>query len=181
MKMKREQTQAWIIDIQERLLPAMSQPEELVRQAEKLIRGLNLLEIPLTVSQQYTRGLGMTASRIREAVGREDYLEKLSFSCLGEPAMRERLAAFPERKTVVLLGIESHICVLQTALDLKEAGYEPVVAADCVDSRKARDREMALRRMEQEGIRLATVESCLFELLGRAGTDTFRQISRLIK
>ena len=95
--------------------------------------------------------------------------------------MRERLAAFPERKTVVLLGIESHICVLQTALDLKEAGYEPVVAADCVDSRKARDREMALRRMEQEGIRLATVESCLFELLGRAGTDTFRQISRLIK
>ncbi len=181
MKMKREQTQAWVVDMQERLLPAMSQPARLTEQAGKLLRGLRLLEIPLTVSQQYTRGLGMTVPSIREAAGQDAYLEKLSFSCLGEPEMQARLEAFPERKTVVLLGIEAHICVLQTALDLKAAGYEPVVAADCVDSRKPLDREVALRRMEQEGIRLTTVEACLFELLERAGTDLFRQISRLIK
>lgn len=181
MKMNREQTQAWIIDIQERLLPAMEQPERLVEQSVKLLRGLQLLEIPVTISQQYTRGLGMTDARILAAAGQEAYWEKITFSCLGEPEMRRRLEMFPERKTVVLLGIESHICVLQTALDLKTAGYEPVVAADCVDSRKSQDKEFALRRMEQEGIRLTTVEACLFELLERAGSDLFRQISRLIK
>ena len=93
----------------------------------------------------------------------------------------EALEQDTERKQVLVFGIESHICVLQTVLDLLEAGYQPFVAADCLSSRKPEDKEIALRRMEQAGACLTTMESCLFELTERGGTDVFRQISKLVK
>ena len=181
MRIKPRNTQAWMVDIQERLLPVMSRPEHLMERTEILLKGLRLLEVPVVVSQQYTKGLGMTDRRLLAAAGTESYLEKISFSCLGETGMREQLKSDPERVNVLVFGIETHICVLQTVLDLKEAGYQSVVVADCLDSRNPFDREIALRRMEEEGARLTTVEACLFELTERAGTDVFRQISRLIK
>lgn len=181
MKIRPENTQAWMIDIQERLLPAMSQPEQLIQRTETLLKGLRLLDVPVAVSQQYTKGLGMTDPRLLAAAGTEKWMEKITFSCLKEPEMRQRLEMERERKNVLVFGIEAHICVLQTVLDLKASGYQPLVVADCLDSRKLLDKEVAMRRMEQEGVLLTTVESCLFELMECAGTDVFRQISRLIK
>ncbi|MCD8330483.1 MAG: isochorismatase family protein [Lachnospiraceae bacterium] len=180
-RLEREKTQAVMIDMQERLLPAMERQAEVREKTEMLLRGLQILEIPVTVTQQYTRGLGPTEERLREAAGTEAYVEKLSFSCFLEPAFREALEAHPGRKAVLLFGVETHVCVLQTVLDLLASGRDVFVVCDCVDSRCRSDREVALRRMEAAGTVLTTAESALFELLGRAGSDTFRSISKLVK
>ncbi|MCD8076839.1 MAG: isochorismatase family protein [Lachnospiraceae bacterium] len=180
-KMEREKTQAVMIDMQERLLPAMERTEEICEKTEMLLRGLRILEVPLIVTQQYTRGLGQTEERLREAAGTEACVEKLSFSCFPEPDFREALEAHPERNAVLLFGVETHVCVLQTALDLLATGREVFVVCDCVDSRRGSDREIALRRLEAAGAFLTTAESALFELLGQAGSDTFKKISKLVK
>jgi nicotinamidase-related amidase len=146
------------------------------------------------VTQQYSKGLGPTIPILRETLGwagsppeavgqssaRRPYIEKIAFSCWGEPYLREALTSL-EREQVLLFGIETHVCVLQTAVDLKQAGYTPVVIEDCTSSRRERDKRIALRRFQTEGIRLTTYESILFELLREAGTETFKAISRLVK
>ncbi|MCD8124475.1 MAG: hydrolase [Lachnospiraceae bacterium] len=180
-RMECEKTQAVMIDMQERLLPAMERQTEVREKTEMLLRGLQILEIPVTVTQQYTRGLGPTAETLREAAGTNEYVEKLSFSCFPEPAFREALEAHSERPSVILFGVETHVCVMQTALDLLADGWDVFLVCDCVDSRRGSDREIALRRMEAAGVVLTTAESALFELLGRAGSDTFKRISKLVK
>lgn len=159
-----------------------------------LLKGLEVLDIPLLVTQQYTKGLGPTIPKIQEVLGwnrdiqRSDpapyvgrpYVEKIAYSCWGEPAFRDAFTAL-DREQVLLAGIESHICILQTAIDLKQAGYTPVVIEDCTSSRRENDKRIALQRLQAEGILISTCESILFELTREAGTDTFRAISRLVK
>ena len=197
MRILREQTCALLVDVQERLFPHMFERGALERNLPILLRGLEILDIPLLVTQQYTKGLGPTIPLIRDTLGwnREEepeadrvdadrsaatpYIEKISFSCWGEPTFRQALSEL-EREQVLLFGIETHICVLQTAIDLKQAGYTPVVIQDCISSRRENDKRIALQRLHTEGILISTCESILFELMGRAGTDTFRAVSRLV-
>jgi len=107
-------------------------------------------------------------------------IEKTAFSCCGEPAFRSSLVQ-SGRNSVIICGIEAHVCILQTAVDLLEEGYLPVVVADCTGSRNPADKEIALERLRVEGAVITTCESILFELAGEAGTDQFKAISRLVK
>lgn len=179
MKIEREKTAAVCIDYQEKILPAVFEGERLIQNSTKLLSGLKTLEIPIYLTQQYTKGLGATVQEICQAAGTEDYLEKLTYSAY--PKLREVLPPPAEKPYVVVCGIESHVCVLQTALDLKANGYQPYLVADCVSSRKRGDFEMALERAGQEGILLTTYEAILFELQEEAGNLTSKAIQNIVK
>lgn len=180
MRITRENTIALIIDFQEKLMPVMACKEDLEKRTDILIRGLKALEIPMYITQQYTKGLGMSIASVYEAAETKDYLEKITFSCYDEEGIRSVIDS-SGCKNIVICGIEAHICVLQTCIDLKEAGYQPILVTDCISSRKRSDKEMALTRAQQEGILLTTSEAILFELTRISGTQTFKIISKLIK
>jgi nicotinamidase-related amidase len=180
MRITKENTIGLIIDIQERLVPAMFEKETLLRNCQVLIGGLNELGIPLLVTQQYTKGLGETAEEVRSVVPDFNYIEKQDFSCYDEPVFLEKLKE-TEAKNIIICGIESHVCVLQTAVDLKSAGYNPVVVMDCVSSRVPVSIEIAKERFGFEGIMMTSYESILFELTRSASATEFRTISKLVK
>lgn len=180
MRVKREETIALIIDAQEKLMPVMTDTDALEERMNVLIRGLRILEVPMIVTQQYTKGLGMTIPSIRESIGSETYLEKITFSCYDEEEVRRQIKE-SGCKNVLIFGIESHICVLQTCIDLKDAGYTPILVTDCISSRKSSDKEGAILRALGEGILMTTTEAILFEFTRRAGTPVFKEISKLIK
>lgn len=179
MRILAENTSCLVIDYQEKILPAMANKEELLANSVKLLTGLRILGIPMTITGQYTKGLGLNVSEIFEAAGTEEYIDKLTFSSYEVEAVQQAIGE--QIKNVILCGIEAHVCVLQTAIDLKAAGYQPVLVVDCISSRKEKDMEIALLRAQQEGILLTTSEAILFELTRAAGTDTFKQISKLVK
>ena len=179
MRILAENTSCIVIDYQEKILPAMSGREELVANSAALLKGLNLLEIPMVLTTQYAKGLGNNIPEICEAIVSDVAYDKTTFSAYETEAVYE--AMDKERKNVLICGIEAHICVLQTAIDLKAAGYQPVIVADCVSSRKELDKELGLKRAEQEGILITSKEAILFELTRKAGGPVFKQISALIK
>lgn len=180
MRILCEDTAALLIDVQERLLPVVSKPEETLALTTRLIKGLNILEVPVIPVRQYPKGLGDYPQELREVLGEYVPSDKLSFSAWETEEIARRIEALG-KKTLLVFGMEAHICVLQTVIDLIAAGYQVVLVTDCVDSRKPADLAIALCRAEQEGTLLTTSESLLFELQRRAGTDTFKQISALIK
>lgn len=169
-----------MVDVQERLFPAMDLNMDLLKKCKMLIEGLNELELPLLITQQYTKGLGNTISELSTIITDFSPIEKITFSCCDENAFVEALEE-EEPNFVLLFGIEAHVCVLQTAIDLKNMGYEPVIVADAIASRKAADMAITMERFRQEGIIVTTVESVLFELLGSAGSPQFKAISKLVK
>lgn len=176
MRIKREYTAALVVDFQERLVPVVADSRELMERVQVLLRGLRLLQIPMLVTQQYTKGLGMSVPEIREASGEMDYAEKSSFSGLA--------AADPfihGKKYILVCGIEAHCCVLQTVIDLAAAGYIPVLVTDCVGSRRMEDRRIAIERARQEGAILTTSEAILFELLGTADTPIWKELLKIVK
>lgn len=172
-----------VVDVQERLLPVMTNHDLVTDRIVRLIRGIGVLGLPMIMTEQYRKGLGPTvdpvASAFREAGGGEP-IEKMAFSCCDEAGFSSRLAA-EGRRFVILAGIESHVCMLQTSLDLLESGYQPVVPADTTSSRFPEDKEVALRRLEREGAIVTTSESLLFELTRVTGTPRFKEISKLVK
>lgn len=176
MRIEPDQCTAIAVDFQERLVPVMDMKAELIDRSGILLAGLQVLGIPVCITQQYTKGLGMTVPEITDAAGTEEYIEKIDFSAYG--AIEKFIQG---KKYVIVCGIETHICVLQTVIDLKAKGYQPVLVTDCVSSRKAVDRKTALKRARDEGAILTTSESILFELLKKAGTDTSKKIQRLVK
>ncbi len=176
MRIETEHAAALVIDYQEKLVPVMEGKEKLICHSSTLLQGLNVLEIPMFLTQQYTRGLGMTVKEITEAAGTEEYMEKISFSAY--ECVKEKIW---DKKYIIICGIEAHICVLQTVIDLKMEGFIPVVVEDCLSSRKGNDKMIALERMRDEGAMITTYESLLFELLKEAGTEKSKRIQRLIK
>jgi nicotinamidase-related amidase len=180
LRIKAEDTAAVCVDIQSKLFPLIHENEQLKKNVITLINGLKVLEIPLIVTQQYTKGLGETVEEIKQAIGEHNYMEKMSFSCCGDTGFMNGLNEL-DKKYVILMGIESHVCVLQTALDLIDNGYTPVLIADCVSSRKPLDKKYALKRMKNSGAIISTYESILFELTVVSGTEKFKQIAKLIK
>lgn len=176
MKIEREHTIAVAIDYQEKLVPVMDKKERLLENSEILLAALRKMNIPIILTQQYTKGLGNTIKEIKEAAGTEEYVDKITFSAFDQIEKQ-----IHSKKYVIICGIESHICVLQTVVDLIKEGYVPIIVTDCISSRKAHDIEIAVKRAEQEGAILATYESVLCELLGRAGTEEAKAVLRLIK
>lgn len=180
MRVLRENSTALVIDIQEKLFPHMQERESLLRNCLRLIEGLQTLEIPFVITQQYTKGLGMTLTPVMELFPDFSYIEKLTFSCYDEPLVKEKLKSV-NRKNIIICGIETHVCVLQTSVDLIADGFIPVVVEDCVSSRNLIDKRIALERIRQEGGIITTMESILFELTRRAGSDVFKKISGIVK
>lgn len=180
MRITKENTIGLIIDIQERLVPAMFEKETLIKNCSILIEGLTALSIPMLVTQQYTKGLGETADEIKAVIPDFSFIEKRDFSCCDEPAVMEELKSL-SAKNIIICGIESHVCVLQTAVDLKAAGYNPVVVTDCVSSRVAQSIEIAKERFRYEGILMTSYESLLFELTRSSAAPEFKAISKLVK
>lgn len=160
----------------------MLEKDRLENNSIKFITGLKILSVPILFTQQYTKGLGETLASVKEtlAEGTLGPIEKNAFSCCGAAPFMKQLKN-RDRSIVLLFGIEAHVCVLQTALDLQESGYSPVVVEDCTSSRKLNDKDIALNRLTLEGIRTTTYESLLFELCESADSKEFKDISRIVK
>lgn len=180
MRIIREQAAGLVIDIQEKLFPFITGNEILAVNSGILIKGLQVLKVPILVTEQYTKGLGPTIRPLRELLGTAAPMEKLAFSCCDDPSIMGQLAAL-KKKFIIITGIEAHVCVLQTATDLLERGFIPVVAEDCVSSRRLNDKDMAMNRLRRMGAVITTYESVLFELLRYSGTEEFKAISKLVK
>lgn len=180
MRITKENTVGIVIDIQERLIAAMNDKETLLKNCATLAQGLKELNVPMLVSQQYTKGLGETVPEIKAAFDEFSYFEKKDFSCFQVAEIAQKLKELGA-KNIIISGIESHVCVLQTAVDLKDAGLNPIVVIDCVSSRTAANVELAKERLRFEGIMTTSYESILFELTASAGDPSFRAISKLVK
>jgi len=180
MRIKASECSGLVIDIQERLFPVMHDRDKLLHRVQLLLDGLKILNIPILVTEQYPKGLGATLDPLVSLLDQANTIEKISFSCCGESGFMSALENL-DRKRVVICGIEAHVCVLQTVIDLIERGFTPVVVADCISSRNPEDKMIAIERMRQEGALITSSESLLFELTGVAGTSQFKSISRLVK
>ena len=180
MRITKEDSVGLIVDIQEKLFVHISEKDELLKNTDKLIKGLKELSVPIIVTQQYTKGLGDTIFQLAPLVTEEGFIEKITFSCCDEPVFIDKIHSF-NKKNIIIAGIETHVCVLQTAIDLLSQGYLPVIVENCISSRKLNDKKIALERLKQEGAIVTTLESVLFELCRMAGTEQFKAISKLVK
>jgi nicotinamidase-related amidase len=169
-----------VVDIQERLLPAIFEQERVVQNALRLIQGAAALQVPVFATEQYRKGIGPTVPEVAAAIPGFAPMEKLAFSACGAEGFVEALKA-RDREDIILCGIEAHVCVCQTCLDLVDHGFRVFVAADAISSRTAENHRLAIERMAAAGAVMVSTEMILFELLGRAGTDEFKQILPLVK
>ncbi|MFO1233935.1 MAG: hydrolase [Rivihabitans pingtungensis] len=175
MLMQRDDATLLVVDIQDKLLPAVLDPQGLVERAGWLISAANDLGLPVVLSEQYPSGLGHTVEALRQLCPDAPTVEKKHFSCVAEHCLPDSLLA---RRQVILIGMEAHVCVLQTALELKAAGKEVFVVTDCISSRAQSDLDTALLRYQQAGVWLVSREMVLFEMLRSSGHPQFRQISQ---
>lgn len=183
MRIPEERTTVVVVDVQEKLLPVMSRSEQLTERITRFVKGAGLLGLPMVMTEQYPKGLGPTVGPVAEAfkeAGADRIIEKMAFSCCDEPEFMRAIEA-EGRRFVVLVGIEAHVCMLQTSLDLLAAGYQPVVPVDTTSSRFPEDKDLAVVRMREEGAIITSSESLLFELTRVTGTPRFKEISRLVK
>jgi len=180
MRLNPHTTALMLVDVQERLFHHMHHYERLGERLNVLLQGLQALKIPIFCNQQYTQGLGKTIPSLRERLGEHSVYEKKTFSCCHNEVLMNDLKQ-REIDTVILAGIETHVCVLQTALDCLDAHFQTMVCVDATSSRKESDGEIAKTRLVQEGVRLCSVESLLFELMQSSQHSAFKMISALVK
>jgi nicotinamidase-related amidase len=184
MLLAREKSQLLIVDVQDKLIEAVTGKDRVVDRCIRLVRAARALDVPITVSEQYPQGLGPTVDPIRDSLANAAFVaDKVEFSCLRSDQLRERLHGLRRggRAQVVLAGIETHVCVLQTAIDLEAQGFEAFVVADAVGSRSKDSRKLALARLAKAGADVVDSEMVLFEWLERAGTREFKELQALIK
>ncbi|MDR1026102.1 MAG: isochorismatase family protein [Lactobacillus sp.] len=178
MLMNRENSLLLIIDIQERLTPAMDSAREVITNSTKLVELANELKVPFIINEQYPKGLGSTMFDIKSKAGEKaNYIEKISFSSGKDEATLKAIKK-TKKKQIIIAGIETHICVLQSAIDLKEAGYEVFLVADACSSRAREQNIFGLQRMMQNGIQIVTFEMVFFEWFEKAGSPEFKELSK---
>lgn len=180
MRIELETTVMLLVDVQERLFPHIDNNTALRLRLEILLKGLGILEVPIFCNQQYTEKLGVTLPSLFALLRSKEVYEKRAFSCFDNPNISQVLKQ-SAAKSVIVAGIEAHVCVLQTVLDLIANGYTPVVVVDAVGSRHRQNLEIALKRMEKEGAILTTTESILFELMRTSTHSQLKAISALVK
>jgi len=169
-----------VVDIQEKLLPHISNHQQVVKQSSMLIEAARMLGIPLVVSEQVPRALGPTVPQTKEHLQGIGIIEKTSFSCMACEDYEKVLETIG-RKTLVLCGIEAHVCIMLTALEALEKGYNVAVAADAVGSRTDANCQLAIARMRQEGVTVTSAEMTIMEWTGGATHPRFREIIKLVK
>lgn len=180
MKLKASETVLVVVDVQERLARVMPRREQVEAAIRVLLRTAKLHDIPVIVTQQYTKGLGPTVEALAAELEGIEPVEKICFSSCGEEPFTRALDSLSRRK-VILTGMEAHICVLQTALDLLDAGYTVHVPWDAVCSRIDGNRDAAMGFLERAGAFVTSSETAAFQILEKAGTPEFKEISSLLK
>lgn len=184
MLLERERGQLLVVDFQARLLPHIQDGETALLNAELLLVAAQRLGIPVTVSEQYPKGLGPTVDKLGPFIAGAKVMEKVHFSCAADPELRRRVRHLDQaegRDQVVIVGVEAHVCVLQSALGFAQLGHPVAVVADATGSRRRENHDLALRRLRHNGIEVVSTEMVLFEWLGVAASDEFRELSKLIK
>ena len=175
----RNKTAFVLIDIQEKFIPVIKDMERVISNANVLVKASEILEVPLIVTEQYPKGLGKTSNEISLPLN-QHLIEKTEFSCFGNKEFVEKIKELGV-DSIILFGIEAHVCILQTALDALKNGLDVHVIADAISSRTLENKSIAIERMRQSGIFIISTEMLLFQLLGKAGTEEFKLISGLIK
>jgi nicotinamidase-related amidase len=169
-----------VIDVQEKLFAHVTEKEKLAENIAKLVQFARIIRIPIVLTEQYPKGLGQTIPQIKALVPNLQPIEKLEFSCFGSQKFRETFAT-SQVKTLILSGIEAHICVAQTAIEGLENGFRTCVVEDATSSRNPEDKAAAIQRMRQSGVTIVSTEMLIYELLKKAGTPEFRETLKLVK
>ena len=177
MLLQASQSLVLLIDMQQKLAPAIFDSKAVEQAAAWVLQVALQLDVPVWATEQYPQGLGPTLSALAELIPAGAMLQKMHFSALKEPHIASQLAC-AERKQLVVIGTEAHVCVLQSVLDLLNLGYQVFVVAEAVGSRTEQNKQLALNRMQQCGAYIISKEMLAFEWLERCGTDSFRQISK---
>ena len=176
--MRADECHLLVVDVQEKLLPKMTDAAPVSENLGRLVAAARRLNVAMTFSEQYPKGLGSTVPVLAALLSEDERFEKTSFSCFRNGALSDRLRVV---KQLVIAGLEAHVCVLQTALDAVAMAIPVFVVGDAVSSRVRESKSLAVDRLRQEGVRVVTTEMVLFEWLEAAGTDMFRDISKLVK
>jgi nicotinamidase-related amidase len=177
-------SQLLVINVQERLAKAMPKEdlEQIVPNISRLCQAAGMLDIPIILSEHYGKGLGKTLPEIDQHLPANTVAkDKLTFSCCTAPGFEEELAQYDKRKQIIIVGLEAHICVLQTAAGLQQWGYKPFVVEDAIASRHTHHRINAIKRMRFGGVHVTNAESVAFEWLGDANQPNFKAVSQLFR
>ena len=177
MLLNKEDSILLLIDVQEKLTPAVLNCNQFITRCEWLLKLARKMGVPLLVSEQYPKGLGATIEALSPYFSQEECAEKVHFSCMSDTGYVRRLKQF-NKKQLILIGIEAHVCVMQTALEMKEADFDVFVVVDAVSSRNELDLKYGLKRMKQDGIHLITSEMVFFEWVRKAGSPEFKALSK---
>ena len=180
MLIKAEQSCLIVIDMQERLVPAMQAPARTIRNASVLMQAANVIGIPVMMTEQYSKGLGATVPELKKHIGNSPVLEKMHFSCMQDEVFAKKFSSL-DRKQAVIVGMEAHICVLQTGVNLMEEGYDIFVVTDATSSRSPESEKACLDRLSACGAGIVTTEMVVFEWLKKAGSPAFKELLPLIK
>lgn len=180
MLLQAENSQLIVIDVQERLSAAMHGADGMIRNCGLLIDAAKVLDMPITISEQYPQGLGPTVPVLAEKAKGVEALAKVEFSLMRNDRISEALRA-NAKPQLVLGGIEAHVCVLQTAMEAKAAGYEVFVAADATASRREASKETGMQRLLAAGVNVITTEMAIFEWIGSASSPNFKALSKLVR
>ena len=180
LRMNAKDSLFLIVDIQEKLAPVMFHKEDVIAENVKLLKTAKTLNIPYLVTEQYPQGIGGTVSDLSDLFEPSDVVEKMTFSSMGEPSFVDAIEK-KGKKQIIVSGMETHVCVLQTVMDLLDAGYNVFVVEDAVSSRTAKNKLLGLDRMRHAGAHIVSTEMVMFEWLERAGTADFKAVLPLIK
>ena len=179
--LSKQNTGLLVIDVQDKLFTLVERSGEVLSAMQQIIKGFQVLGLPIVVTEQYPQGLGPTVAHLKETLGSKPlFIQKTSFSCMGDPIIKKQLLDMPVTQWVII-GIEAHVCVLQTARDLVAAGKEVVVLNDAISSRSIFDFSTAIAELRDCGVRISSAETVLFELVKDSQAPEFKQISLLIK
>lgn len=180
MLIRAEDSVLVVIDMQERLVPAMQAPARTIKNTRLLLTAAKACNVPTIITEQYPKGLGPTVSEIKASFPESPIIEKMHFSCMEDPQFKATFTSL-NRKQAILVGMEAHICVVQTAASLIEQNYEVFVVSDATASRTVESEEACKVRLSASGAHIVTSEMVIFEWLGKAGTPAFKALLPLIK
>ncbi|MCX8170452.1 MAG: hydrolase [Candidatus Bathyarchaeota archaeon] len=178
--LSRKNTILVIIDVQEKIFPPISDRERVLENTRKLIQFAKIIGMPIILTEQYPRGLGPTIPEIKDLIPDVEPIEKVEFSCFRSEKFREAIERL-NVESLIIVGIETHICITQTAIEGAEEGFRVCVVSDATSSRNPEDKEIALERLRDNGVIVASTEMLIYELLKKAGTQEFREALKLIK
>lgn len=170
-----------IVDVQQKLMNVMSESEKCLAKVRLLANALTLMDVPVIVTEQYPKGLGATVDAVKEVLNENTpFVEKSAFSCCGADEFNRKVLE-NDRKNIILCGVESHVCVLQTAIALLSKGYNVTLAADAASSRNENDKDLALSYLRHSGVSVLSTESIIFALLKDSKHPAFKAVSALLK